>query len=123
MEQELSTGEGFINSESYKRAGVDIDAGNALVEAIKPLARTTARPGADSELGGFGGLFDLKAAGFDDLYGYSQGKGLGQSFFNGCSHLGGCLHLQGKLGHGGRFVNRYLVFGYLGETTHDGVDG
>ena len=66
MEQELSTGEGFINSESYKRAGVDIEAGNALVEAIKPLARATARPGADSELGGFGGLFDLKAAGFDD---------------------------------------------------------
>ncbi len=66
MEQELSTGEGFINSESYKRAGVDIDAGNALVEAIKPLARATARPGADSELGGFGGLFDLKAAGFED---------------------------------------------------------
>ena len=66
MEQELSTGEGFINSESYKRAGVDIDAGNALVEAIKPLARATSRPGADGELGGFGGLFDLKAAGFDD---------------------------------------------------------
>ncbi len=51
---------------SYKEAGVDIAAGAALVEAIKPLARATARPGADTALGGFGGLFDLRAAGFDD---------------------------------------------------------
>jgi phosphoribosylaminoimidazole synthetase len=51
---------------SYADAGVDIDAGNALVEAIKPLVRTTRRPGADAEIGGFGGLFDLKAAGFRD---------------------------------------------------------
>lgn len=54
------------NGLSYRDAGVDIDAGNALVDAIKPLARSTIRPGADSELGGFGGLFDLKAAGFKD---------------------------------------------------------
>jgi phosphoribosylformylglycinamidine cyclo-ligase len=45
---------------------VDIDAGDALVEAIKPLTRSTARPGADGEIGGFGGLFDLRAAGFRD---------------------------------------------------------
>jgi phosphoribosylformylglycinamidine cyclo-ligase len=45
---------------------VDIDAGNALVEAIKPLARSTARPGSDAGLGGFGALFDLKAAGYRD---------------------------------------------------------
>ena len=51
---------------SYREAGVDIDAGNALVEAIKPLAKATARPGANAELGGFGGFFDLKAAGFRD---------------------------------------------------------
>jgi len=51
---------------SYRAAGVDIDAGNALVDAIKPLAKTTARPGADAGLGGFGALFDLKAAGFAD---------------------------------------------------------
>ena len=51
---------------SYQAAGVDIDAGNALVEAIKPLAAATKRPGAATELGGFGGLFDLKAAGFED---------------------------------------------------------
>lgn len=54
------------NGLSYRDAGVDIDAGNALVEAIKPLARMTSRPGADAALGGFGGLFDLKAAGFSD---------------------------------------------------------
>ena len=51
---------------SYKEAGVDIDAGNALVEAIKPLAKATARPGADAALGGFGGVFDLKATGYRD---------------------------------------------------------
>ncbi|MDQ4060752.1 MAG: phosphoribosylformylglycinamidine cyclo-ligase [Pseudomonadota bacterium] len=54
------------NGLTYKAAGVDIDAGNALVEAIKPLARATARTGADAALGGFGALFDLKAAGFRD---------------------------------------------------------
>ncbi len=51
---------------AYADAGVDIDAGNALVEAIKPLVRATRRPGADAEIGGFGGLFDLKAAGYRD---------------------------------------------------------
>ncbi len=51
---------------AYADSGVNIDAGNALVEAIKPLVRSTRRPGADAELGGFGGLFDLKAAGYRD---------------------------------------------------------
>ncbi len=50
----------------YAAAGVDIDAGNRMVELIKPLVRGTARPGADAEIGGFGGLFDLAAAGFKD---------------------------------------------------------
>ena len=50
----------------YAAAGVDIDAGNRMVDLIKPLLRKTARPGADAEIGGFGGLFDLKAAGFAD---------------------------------------------------------
>lgn len=54
------------NGLTYKDAGVDIDAGNALVEAIKPLAKSTARVGSDSALGGFGGLFDLKATGYKD---------------------------------------------------------
>ncbi|MEQ1756144.1 MAG: phosphoribosylformylglycinamidine cyclo-ligase [Micropepsaceae bacterium] len=57
---------GQKNGLTYAQAGVDIDAGDALVEAIKPLAKSTARPGADASLGGFGGLFDLKAAGFRD---------------------------------------------------------
>jgi phosphoribosylformylglycinamidine cyclo-ligase len=51
---------------SYARAGVDIDAGNRMVDLIKPLVRATARPGADAEIGGFGGLFDLKRAGYAD---------------------------------------------------------
>src|SRR4029077_7086879 len=51
---------------TYKDAGVDIDAGEALVARIAPAARATRRPGADADLGGFGGLFDLKAAGFKD---------------------------------------------------------
>jgi phosphoribosylformylglycinamidine cyclo-ligase len=50
----------------YREAGVDIDAGEALVRAIAPLARSTARPGAAAEIGGFGGLFDLKQTGFRD---------------------------------------------------------
>jgi phosphoribosylformylglycinamidine cyclo-ligase len=51
---------------TYADAGVDIDAGTALVEAIKPLVRSTRRSGADAEIGGFGGLFDLKATGYRD---------------------------------------------------------
>src|SRR5215470_11369382 len=51
---------------TYAQAGVDIDAGNRMVDLIKPLVRATARPGADAEIGGFGGLFDLKRAGFRD---------------------------------------------------------
>ena len=55
-----------INGLTYADAGVDIDAGDSLVEHIKPLARSTRRPGAEAALGGFGALFDLKAAGFVD---------------------------------------------------------
>ena len=54
------------NGITYADAGVDIDAGNALVERIKPAAKRTARPGVMSGLGGFGALFDLKGAGFTD---------------------------------------------------------
>ncbi|MBK8907646.1 MAG: phosphoribosylformylglycinamidine cyclo-ligase [Rhodospirillales bacterium] len=55
-----------MSGDRYKVAGVDIDAGNALVEAIKPLAKATARRGTVGGLGGFGGLFDVRAAGYDD---------------------------------------------------------
>ncbi|MGI9408232.1 MAG: phosphoribosylformylglycinamidine cyclo-ligase [Hyphomicrobiaceae bacterium] len=65
------------NGLTYAGAGVDIDAGNALVEAIKPLARSTMRYGADGTLGGFGGLFDLKAAGFTDPVLVAANDGVG----------------------------------------------
>ena len=65
------------NGLTYAEAGVDIDAGSALVEAIKPAVSATARPGADSSLGGFGGLFDLKAAGFDDPVLVAANDGVG----------------------------------------------
>jgi phosphoribosylformylglycinamidine cyclo-ligase len=54
------------SGQTYRDAGVDIDAGNALVDAIKPLAKSTARAGSDAGLGGFGAFFDLRAAGFRD---------------------------------------------------------
>jgi phosphoribosylformylglycinamidine cyclo-ligase len=62
---------------TYADAGVSIDAGNAFVKAIGPIARSTARPGAGAELGGFGGLFDLKAAGFDDPLLVAANDGVG----------------------------------------------
>src|ERR1700760_4070763 len=62
---------------TYAQAGVDIDAGAALVDAIKPMARSTRRPGADAALGGFGALFDLKAAGFVDPLIVSTTDGVG----------------------------------------------
>ncbi|MEO8455236.1 MAG: phosphoribosylformylglycinamidine cyclo-ligase [Sphingomicrobium sp.] len=62
---------------TYADAGVSIDAGNALVKAIGPLAKSTARPGADAELGGFGGIFDLKAAGYRDPLLVAANDGVG----------------------------------------------
>jgi phosphoribosylaminoimidazole synthetase len=62
---------------TYKDAGVDIDAGDSLVEHIKPLARSTNRPGVMGALGGFGGLFDLRAAGFKDPILVSGTDGVG----------------------------------------------
>ncbi len=62
---------------SYAQAGVSIAAGNALVKAIAPLAKATARPGADAELGGFGGFFDLRAAGYSDPLLVAANDGVG----------------------------------------------
>src|SRR5688572_16632471 len=62
---------------TYAKAGVSIAAGNALVKAIAPLARATARPGADAALGGFGGFFDLKAAGYRDPLLVAANDGVG----------------------------------------------
>ncbi|MBY0612245.1 MAG: phosphoribosylformylglycinamidine cyclo-ligase [Beijerinckiaceae bacterium] len=67
----------LINSLTYADAGVSIDAGNAMVDEIKPLVRATRRPGADAEIGGFGGLFDLKAAGFKDPILVAANDGVG----------------------------------------------
>ena len=64
-------------SYTYARAGVSIAAGNALVKAIAPLAKSTARPGADASLGGFGGFFDLKAAGYRDPLLVAANDGVG----------------------------------------------
>ena len=65
------------NGLTYAQAGVDIDAGAALIERIKPLAKATRRPGADAALGGFGALFDLKAAGYADPLLVSTTDGVG----------------------------------------------
>ena len=64
-------------SYSYAQAGVSIEAGNALVKAIAPLAKSTARPGADAELGGFGGFFDPRAAGYKDPLLVAANDGVG----------------------------------------------
>jgi len=64
-------------SYTYAKAGVDIAAGNALVKAIGPLAKATARAGADASLGGFGGFFDLKAAGYRDPLLVAANDGVG----------------------------------------------
>ena len=66
-----------MTSMTYRAAGVDIDAGDALVERIKPLAKSTNRPGVMGGLGGFGALFDLKAAGYTDPVLVSSTDGVG----------------------------------------------
>ncbi|WP_422921392.1 phosphoribosylformylglycinamidine cyclo-ligase [Sphingomonas donggukensis] len=67
----------MTESYTYAQAGVSIAAGNALVRAIAPLARSTRRPGADADLGGFGGVFDPKAAGFSDPLLVAANDGVG----------------------------------------------
>ncbi|MGV2496943.1 phosphoribosylformylglycinamidine cyclo-ligase [Pelagerythrobacter aerophilus] len=62
---------------TYEQAGVSIDAGNALVKAIGPLVKATARAGADGEIGGFGGFFDPKAAGYSDPLLVAANDGVG----------------------------------------------
>lgn len=62
---------------SYAESGVDIDTGNRIVDRIRPMARATRRPGAGAELGGFGGLFDLRAAGFVDPILVAANDGVG----------------------------------------------
>lgn len=66
-----------MTKDAYAQAGVDIDAGNELVRRIKPLARSTARKGADAGLGGFGAFFDIKATGYKDPLIVSSNDGVG----------------------------------------------
>ncbi|RJF91070.1 phosphoribosylformylglycinamidine cyclo-ligase [Sphingomonas cavernae] len=73
----MSSKDSQTESYSYAKAGVSIAAGNALVKAIAPLAKATRRPGADAELGGFGGFFDLKAAGYNDPLLVAANDGVG----------------------------------------------
>lgn len=73
----MSTDGSLPKSYTYESAGVSIDAGNALVQAIGPLVKATARPGATSELGGFGGFFDPKAAGYNDPLLVAANDGVG----------------------------------------------
>ncbi len=73
----MSEAEAPGESYTYAKAGVSIAAGNALVKAIGPLARSTARAGADASLGGFGGFFDLKAAGYRDPLLVAANDGVG----------------------------------------------
>ncbi|ORY31837.1 purine nucleotide biosynthesis-related protein [Naematelia encephala] len=72
-----SAADALSNGLTYAAAGVSVDAGNALVDAIKPVVRATRRPGADSVIGGFGGAFDLAAAGFRDPVLVSGTDGVG----------------------------------------------
>ena len=69
--------DGNTSPTTYKDAGVDIEAGNALVKAIGPLVKSTARAGSNPDLGGFGGLFDLKACGFADPVLVAANDGVG----------------------------------------------
>lgn len=77
LSSELSSTSAKEEAMTYSSAGVDVDEGNALVEAIKPLAKSTKRLGCDSNLGGFGGTFDLKPLGFKDPILVSGTDGVG----------------------------------------------
>ena len=77
MSDDKSSNSPPSESYTYAKAGVSIDAGNALVKTIGPLVKATARPGATSELGGFGGFFDPRAAGYADPLLLAANDGVG----------------------------------------------
>lgn len=73
----LKSSEDVPKGLTYADAGVSVDAGNSLVETIKPFVRSTHRAGANTEIGGFGGVFDLKATGYKDPILVSGTDGVG----------------------------------------------
>lgn len=72
-----AAGQPAVKGLTYAQAGVSVDNGNSLVDVIKPYVRSTRRPGADAEIGGFGGVFDLKATGYKDPVLVSGTDGVG----------------------------------------------
>uniref|UniRef100_UPI00358E180B trifunctional purine biosynthetic protein adenosine-3 n=1 Tax=Myxine glutinosa TaxID=7769 RepID=UPI00358E180B len=112
---------------TYKAAGVDIDAGNATVEAFKPFAAATTRPGCTAELGGFGGLFDLRAAGYKDpiLVAGTDGVGTKLLVAQACDRLEGlgqdlvAMCVNDVITHGAEplFFLDYLACGRLEEAV------
>ena len=93
---------------TYADAGVSIDAGNSLVQRIKHFVRQSKRTGSDAEIGGFGGVFDLKATGYKDPVLVSGTDGVGTK-----------LHVAVEAGvHGtvGRFLQNVPTFGRLTDS-------
>lgn len=119
---------------TYRDAGVDIDAGNQLVSAIKPLVRATQRAGADGDVGGFGGLFDLQRAGYSDpiLVAGTDGVGTklkiaietGRHHTIGIDLVAMCVNDLIVQGAEPLFFLDYLATGHLDvETARDVVGG
>lgn len=119
---------------TYRDAGVDIDAGNQLVSAIKPLVRATQRAGADGDVGGFGGLFDLKRAGYTDpiLVAGTDGVGTklkiaietGRHHTIGIDLVAMCVNDLIVQGAEPLFFLDYLATGHLDvETARDVIAG
>jgi phosphoribosylformylglycinamidine cyclo-ligase len=122
-----------VETDRYREAGVDIDAGQALVRSIQPLARTTARPGANAKLGGFAGLFDLREAGFTDplLVAATDGVGTklqlvarsGQHRVAGLDLVAMCVNDLLVQGAEPLFFLDYFATGQLDEATAAAVVG
>ena len=108
-------------SYTYEKAGVSIDAGNRLVKAIGPLVKATARPGADADIGGFGGFFDPKAAGYNDPLLVAANDGVGTKIKLAIDHdRHGQIGIEGTGEHAETEEGATLV---VVEQRHRGVDG
>ena len=94
----------------YKKAGVDVDKANRFVSSIKPLASSTSNAGVVSNIGGFGALFDLRAAGFDDPILCSSTDGVGTKIKFAIEH---CRHWEIGVDLVAMCVNDILVMGAI----------